>query len=274
MQIFHYQFIHNALFASVLLAVVVGFIGTYIVARRLVFLSGGITHASFGGIGLGWYLGISPILGAAIFAVLSALGFEAITRRRTLREDSAIGLLWALGMAMGVFFVFLTPGYAPNLMSYLFGNILTISHTDIALLLALVVAVGLFFALFYRPILFVAFDSRYAMSQRPTGAMLIDYVLKILVALSIVFSIRAVGIILLISLLTAPANIANLLTRRFLPMVAIAALTALLALLIGLALSYGLNVPSGAAVVLVLVVLYVLMRVAVGMHRAAMCRKQ
>lgn len=273
MEILSYQFMQNALLASVLLAVVVGFVGTYIVARRLVFLSGGITHASFGGIGLGWYLGISPILGAAVFAVLSALGFEAITRRRTLREDSAIGLLWALGMALGVFFVFLTPGYAPNLMSYLFGNILTISRTDIALLLALVVVVGLFFGLFYRPILFVAFDSRYAMSQRPTGAMLIDYALKILVALSIVLSIRAVGIILLISLLTAPANIANLLTRRFLPMVAIAGATALLALLIGLGLSYGLNVPSGAAVVLVLVVFYAVVRGVVGIARAAKCNK-
>lgn len=264
----HYQFIHNALLASVLLAVVVGFIGTYIVARRLVFLSGGITHASFGGIGLGWYLGISPILGAAVFAVLSALGFEAITRRRTLREDSAIGMLWALGMALGVFFVFLTPGYAPNLMSYLFGNILTISQTDIAMLSALVAAVLLFFGLLHRPILFVAFDSRYAMSQRPTGAMLIDCVLKVLVALAIVLSIRAVGIILLISLLTAPANIANLLTRRFYPMVAISATTALLSLLAGLWLSYSLNVPSGAAVVLILVLTYGVIRLTNGILRA------
>lgn len=255
-EMLHFQFMQNALWASLLLAVVVGFVGTYIVARRLVFLSGGITHASFGGIGLAWYLGFSPIAGAAVFAVLSALGFEAITHRRAMREDSAIGMLWALGMALGVFFVFLTPGYAPNLMSYLFGNILTISQADLGLLLSMVVVIGLLLALFYRPMLFVAFDSAYAHAQRRGAALFIDYTLKVLVALSIVLSIRSVGIILLISLLTAPANIANLFTRRFGPMALLSGGIALCALLMGVAMSYGLNVPSGAAVVMVLVAMY------------------
>lgn len=263
-----FQFMHNALLASLLLSVVVGFVGTYIVARRLVFLSGGITHASFGGIGLAWYLGLNPIAGAAVFAVLSALGFGAITRRYAMREDSAIGMLWALGMALGVFFVFLTPGYAPNLMSYLFGNILTVSRTDIYLLLALVVGIVLFLMLFYRPMLFVAFDQGYAYVQRRGASLFIDYVLKLLVALSIVLSIRAVGIVLLISLLTAPANIANLFTRRFGRMAVLSGSIALCALLVGVGLSYGLNVPSGAAVVVVLVAMYGVARMGQWMVRA------
>lgn len=252
---FSYQFIQNALFASLLISIVVAFIGTYIVARRLVFLSGGITHASFGGIGIAYYFGLNPILGAAVFAVLSAIGLESLTKGRLMREDSAIGMLWALGMAVGVFFVFLTPGYAPNLMSFLFGNILTISTTDIIQLLALVVAIVAFFMLFYRPILFIAFDDKFAQTQlKSTG--LINNALKILIALAIVFSIRAIGIILLISLLTIPANIANLFSKQFKVIIALSGVVSLLSIVLGIVISYSLNVPSGAAIVIILVAIY------------------
>ena len=132
-----YDFFRNALLAALLAAISCGIIGTYIVSRRMVFISGGITHASFGGIGIGYYFGFNPILGAAGFAVLSALGIEYSSRRTEVREDSAIAILWALGMAIGIIFVFMTPGYAPNLMSYLFGNILTVSSIDILMLTAL-----------------------------------------------------------------------------------------------------------------------------------------
>ena len=254
-----YQFIQNALWASLLISVVAGFIGTYIVARRLVFLSGGITHASFGGIGIAYYLGANPILGATVFAVLSALGLESLTKDRSMREDSAIGILWAFGMAVGVFFVFLTPGYAPNLMSFLFGNILTISTADIVQLLSLVVVILAFFGIFYRPILFIAFDERYARFQLKSTS-LINISLKILVALAIVFSIRAIGIILLISLFSIPANIANLFTKRFGRIIWLSGVVSLLSIVLGIVLSYGLNVPSGAAVVIVLTLLYAVSR--------------
>jgi len=132
--IFQYQFILNAFLAALLVSIAAGIVGSYIVARRLVFLSGGITHASFGGIGIAYYLGLNPILGAAIFAVITAFGIESLSSRYKVREDSAIGIMWSVGMAIGIFFVFLTPGYAPNLMSFLFGSILTVTKQDVYLL--------------------------------------------------------------------------------------------------------------------------------------------
>ncbi len=254
-QFFHYSFIQNAFFAAVLLSVITGFIGSYIVVRRLVFLSGGITHASFGGIGIAWYFGLNPILGASVFSVLSALGLEYLSQGRTLREDSAIGMLWSFGMAVGILFVFLTPGYAPNLMSFLFGSILTISKTDVLLLLILALLTLLFFSVFYHPILFMAFDIDFAKTQN-VPVKFIGYTLSVLIALSIVFALRAVGIILIISLFTIPANIANTVTYRFKWIVILSSLISLISIVTGIVISYNLNVPSGATIIITMMVIY------------------
>ena len=128
MDLLQYTFFQHALLGSLLASIACGIIGTYIVTRRLVFISGGITHASFGGIGLGLFAGISPILSAAVFSVLSAFGVEWLSRRKDMREDSAIAVFWTLGMALGIMFSFLSPGFAPDLSAYLFGNILTINQ--------------------------------------------------------------------------------------------------------------------------------------------------
>ena len=129
--ILQYEFIVKGLLGAVFASITAGLVGTYIVSRRMVFLSGGITHASFGGIGIGYFLGINPVLGAAIFGILSALGVEYLSVRQKIREDSAIGILWAFGMATGIIFIYLTPGYAPNLMGYLFGSILTVTYLSL-----------------------------------------------------------------------------------------------------------------------------------------------
>jgi hypothetical protein len=126
--LFEYSFFVRGLLGAVFASITAGLAGTYIVSRRMVFLSGGITHASFGGIGIGYYLGVSPVAGAALFGILSALGVEYLSNTQKMREDSAIGILWALGMATGIIFIYLTPGYTPNLMSYLFGSILTVTN--------------------------------------------------------------------------------------------------------------------------------------------------
>ena len=254
-QFFQYAFIQNAIISAFLLSVITGFIGSYIVVRRLVFLSGGITHASFGGIGIAWYFGLNPILGATVFSVFSALGLEYLSQGRTLREDSAIGMLWSFGMAIGILFVFLTPGYAPNLMSFLFGSILTISQTDILLLLILATLTLVFFVAFYYPILFVAFDSDFAKTQN-VPVKFISYSLAVLIALSIVFAIRAVGIILIISLLTIPANIANIVTHRFRRIIVLSALISLFSIVAGIAISFRLNVPSGATIIITMMAFY------------------
>ena len=258
-EVLQYKFLIHAVLASVLCGVACGMVGTYVVCRRLVFLSGGITHSSFGGIGIAYYLGLNPLLGAFCFAVLSAIGIEACAADKRIREDSAIGLIWSLGMAVGIIFVYMTPGYAPNLMSFLFGNILSVTVSDLIGMAIVVVAVVLVFALFYRPVMYVAFDREYAASQNvPTRWM--GYLLAVLIAVTIVISIRVVGIVLLISLLTMPAVIANQLTRSFGRMMVGASVVAVMGTLIGLYASYLLDIPSGAATIFVLTVALIIVK--------------
>jgi zinc transport system permease protein len=257
--LFNFGFFRNAFIAALVASITCGIIGTYIVSRRIVFISGGITHASFGGIGMGYYFGFDPILGAIAFGILSALGIEFFTKRADLREDSAIAMLWSLGMALGVIFIFLTPGYAPNLMSYLFGNILTVSKNDLIYLFILAVFVICFFLIFYRMIIFVSFDEEFALTNN-APVRLFNALLISLVALTIVLNIRVVGIILVMSLLTIPQAIANLFTKRFDIMMIYSILFGFLGSISGLAFSYIYDIPSGAAIIFTLVVLYGLIK--------------
>ncbi len=249
------NFFRNALLASLLASIACGIIGTYIVSRRIVFISGGITHASFGGIGMGYYMGFDPILGAVMFGIFSALGIEFFTKKADLREDSAIAMLWAFGMALGIIFIFLTPGYAPNLMSYLFGNILTVSLTDLLFLTLLTVGIVAFFILFYRMILFISFDEEYALTNN-TPVRLFNMILICLVALTIVLNIRVVGIILVMSLLTIPQAISNLFTRYFHKMIYFSIFFGFVGSMSGLIFSYVYDIPSGAAIIFALVLMY------------------
>lgn len=258
-QIIDYRFLSNALIASVLSGIACGIVGTYIVCRRLVFLSGGITHSSFGGIGIAYYMGINPILGALVFAVLSAVGVEAASDRIGLREDSAIGIVWSVGMALGIIFIYLTPGYAPNLMSFLFGNILTVTHVDIVSLALLVVAILFMFTAMINPIMYVAFDREYSRTQGVHTKM-ISYLMSIVIALTIVFSIRVVGIVMLISLLTIPSVIVNSLTRSFRKITYWAAVVAIVGNIVGLYVSYKLNIPASAATIFALTITLILVK--------------
>lgn len=214
MDLLQYTFFQHALLGSLLASIACGIIGTYIVTRRLVFISGGITHASFGGIGLGLFAGISPILSAAVFSVLSAFGVEWLSRRKDMREDSAIAVFWTLGMALGIMFSFLSPGFAPDLSAYLFGNILTINQADLWMLGILALILTGFFYLFIRPIVYIAFDREFARSQK-IPVEIFEYVLMMFIALTIVACLRMVGIVLAISLLTIPQMTANLFTYSF-----------------------------------------------------------
>ncbi len=250
-EIFQYKFLAHAALACLLCGIACGIIGTYVVCRRLVFLSGGITHASFGGIGMAYYFGANPLLGALIFSILSAWGIETFTSRKQIREDSAIGLIWSLGMAIGIIFIYLTPGYAPNLMSFLFGNILSVTSTDIVWMAIVDAVILLIFTTMYRPILYVAFDREYARSQNfPTR--IISYLMATLVAITIVISIRVVGIVLLISLLTIPAVIGNLISKSFSRILVYGSVIAALSAFAGLYISYKTNIPSGASTIFVL----------------------
>jgi zinc transport system permease protein len=251
----HYTFFQHALLGSLLASVACGIIGTYIVTRRLVFISGGITHASFGGIGIGLFAGISPILSAAVFSVLSAFGVEWLSKRKDMREDSAIAVFWTFGMAIGIIFSFLSSGFAPDLSAYLFGNILTIGRGDLWLLGALVVVLGVFFYLFLRPIIAIAFDREFARSQK-LPVRTLEYALMALIALTIVACLRMVGIVLALSLLTIPQMTANLFTFSFKRMIGLSIGIGLLGCLGGLLLSYRWNVPSGASIIFVSILIY------------------
>ncbi len=257
--LFTYDFFVHAFLASLFAAVSCGIIGTYIVSRRIVFISGGITHASFGGIGIGYFLGISPLLGAAVFAVLSGLGIQYFTRKARVREDSSIAIWWSLGMAVGIIFIYLTPGYAPNLMSYLFGSILTVSNTEIWLMAVLSLGLIAFFVFMYRTILYVAFDEDFA---HTTGlpVQLINYILISLIALTIVLNIRVVGIILILSLLTIPQASANLFTKDFKKMIFLSVLIAFIGSFAGLLISYFADIPSGASIIFTLVFIFGLLK--------------
>jgi zinc transport system permease protein len=244
-----YEFMRNALMAGLLAAVACGIVGVYVVVKRIVFISGGIAHASFGGIGLGYFLGVNPIIGALFFSLASGLAIGGITRRTRLPEDTAIGILWALGMALGVVFIALTPGYAPDLMSYLFGNILTVPMSDILLMLALdAVIIGIVVAL-YKEYLILSFDEEYGTAiGMPVEKLYL--LLLAMIALTVVVLIRVVGMILVIALLTFPAAMARQFTHNMKTMMFLSVLFGFLFTFGGLWLSYELNLPSGATIIL------------------------
>jgi zinc transport system permease protein len=260
LELFSYNFFQNALLAAVFTSISCGIIGTYIVTKRIVFISGGITHASFGGIGLGYLLGINPVISAIVFSVMSALGIEYLSKKTEVREDSAIAIMWSFGMALGIIFIFLSPGYAPNLMNYLFGSILTVSKLDIYLSLTLALTVSVFFLLFFKTILFISFDEEYART-RNVSVQLMNYILISFVALTIVLSIKVAGIILVISLLTIPQVTANLYFKNFKMIVFTSVIIGFIGSAGGLVLSYFLNIPSGASIIFLLVFMFILLRI-------------
>ncbi len=259
LELLKYHFFINALLGAIFASITCGIIGTYIVSKRIVFISGGISHASFGGIGLGYYLGINPVLGAAIFALLSGISIEYISKKSGIRKDSMIGILWSFGMACGIIFVYITPGYAPDLMTYIFGNILTISGFDIYLMLGLSIIIIATFLLLFKEILYIAFDEEYA-KTKGVNTEIINYILICLISLTIVINIRMAGIILVISLLTIPQAIANLISKDFKNIIFLSITFGFIASISGLIISYSLNIPSGPSIIFSLVIIFMILR--------------
>lgn len=260
MDLLHYTFFQHALLGSLLASILCSFIGTYIVSRRLVFISGGITHASFGGIGLGVYLGLNPIFSAMVFAVGSAFGVEWMSQHGHVREDSAIAVFWTFGMSIGIICSFMSPGFMPDLPSFLFGSILTINASDLWLLGIMTGITAVFFTTFLRPIQYVAFDSTFARSQN-LPVTLIEYIMMALIALTIVSTLRMVGIVLAISLLTIPQMTANLLTFSFKHIIGLSIIIGWADCLAGLSISYWFNVPSGASIIFSGIIMYAVVKV-------------
>lgn len=255
--IFQYEFIIKGLLGAVFASITAGLVGTYIVCRRMVFLSGGITHASFGGIGIGYFLGINPVLGAALFGILSALGVEYLSVRQKIREDSAIGILWAFGMATGIIFIYLTPGYSPNLIGYLFGSILTVTNADIIALGIMSVLLIIYFSVFYRTMLYISYDESFARTYS-SYVNTFKYITTSLVALTIVLNIRMAGVVLVLSLLTVPPNIAMIFTRVYSRIIIWSIISGFIGTAAGYIISYYLGIPVGATIIFTLVILWVM----------------
>ena len=245
-----YNFLQNAILAGVLSSLACGVTGVYVVVKRITFISGGIAHAILGGIGVAYYLGKSPLLGAVITALLSAflLGMINLTARQ--HEDTIIGALWAVGMAVGIIFMTLTPGYSVDLMSFLFGNILMVTTPVLRVLFSLDLVILLVVTVFYRQFLLVCYDEEYArLRGLPVKALYI--LLLALIALTVVILIKVVGLIMVIALLTLPAAVAGLFTHQLRHMMILASGLGLLFILVGLVFSYQLNLPSGATIVII-----------------------
>lgn len=266
MEILEYTFFRNALLGLMLISVASAVIGTYVIVRRLMFVSGGVTHACFGGLGLGYYLGMNPLLMAGVFAVGSSLGVEWVSTRYHVREDSAISVVWALGMAIGVLFIFLTPGYVPELNNFLFGSILTIGQTDLLIFAAYLLVLLGFVGVYFRPIMACAFDSDFA---RTIGmpVRLINSAMMVLVSVCIVLTLKLIGIMLLMSLFAIPQMIAEVFTTRLRPMIALAVVVSLLCSVAGLFISYYTNVPASATIVLTLIAAYAVVRIGKEMRK-------
>lgn len=259
MEILEYTFFRNALWGILLVSVACTMIGTYIVTRRMVFLSGGITHACFGGLGMGYWLGLSPVGCAAGFAVVGALCVDWL-HKRNVRNDSAIAVIWALGMALGTLFVFMTAGYVPELNTFLFGNVLTITPRDLWVMLTFTAALALFYTLFYPYIVAISFDADYARTRR-LPVTFINTAMTVFTSLCIVLTIKMIGIMLLMSLMTLPQITAEIFTGRYRRLLILSGIVSIACSVGGLFASYYLSVPASATIVLLMIVSYIVSRI-------------
>lgn len=260
---FSYSFFQNAFISAILASIVCGIIGTIIVEKKLVMMSGGIAHTSFGGIGLGYLLGFEPILGAFGFSVLAALSISTINKRVKTNSDVIVGIFWSVGMSLGIFFVSFMPGYPPDMTSYLFGDILTVSNFSLNMMIVANVIVLASVILLFNYWKAYLFDEEFSkVIGISTG--LLEKFLFIMIALTIVVLLKVVGIILVIALLTIPPAIAKLFTYDLKNMMIISSILGIIFTVSGLFLSYAFNIASGATIILLSATTYFILAFAKG----------
>jgi ABC-type Mn2+/Zn2+ transport system permease subunit len=249
MELLSYHYMQRALFAGTLIGIVCAVIGTYVVLKGLSFIGAGIAHASFGGVALGFYLNLNPVLTAVIFCLATAWGIGLVSRKGRVKEDTAVGIFFASTMALGILLIGLMRGYNVDLFGYLFGSILAVSRDDVWITLGLGAAVLLLVLLFFKELLFVTFDAEMA-AVTGVPAARIYFLLITLIALTVVLSIKVVGIVLVSALLVTPAAAAYQLTENFRRMMLLSILIGVSSTVGGLLLSDRLNTASGATIVL------------------------
>ncbi len=244
-----YSFIQNALIAGALVSIIAGIIGALVVVNRMLFLAGGIAHAVYGGVGMAIFFGLPIFLSTGIFAMVIALLIAFLSFKEKHRLDTYIGLIWAMGMALGVILIDLTPGYQSDLMSYLFGSILAVTTQDLWFMGALLLVIFLTVLFFYRDFLALSYDPEFA-QLRGVPVKTFYAVLLVLCALAVVVAIRVVGLIMVIALLSIPTYIAEKLADSLAKMMFLSGLLALIFTIIGLYLSYTFDLTSGASIIM------------------------
>ncbi|MCF7923580.1 MAG: metal ABC transporter permease [Candidatus Izimaplasma sp.] len=254
--LFEYQFLQNALFATILASIVGGLVGVIIVEKKLVMMTGGIAHTSYGGVGLGYLVGFEPIFGAFMFSIVAALGIGFIKNKTTGIKDVIIAMFWSLGMALGILFIGLMPGYPPEVTSYLFGNILSVTRFDLILMTILTVLVVSIILIYFQDWKAHLFDQEFTKIMRKNTTLL-ENTLLVLLALTVVVLIRVVGIILVIALLSIPAAASALLTGKLYLRMIYSILFSFVFIFVGLVVSYYTDFPSGAIIVFTAILLYI-----------------
>ena len=257
LELFNYSFFTHSAIAVLLTGLITGIVGSFVVVRRMVFISGGITHSSFAGLGLGFFLGQNPLLYAIGATILSGLGVEWLSRKGAVREDSAIAAIWSLGMALGILFTFLTPGYTPSLSSFLFGNILLVTPLELCMLGLYLLVTALLIGFFYWPLLYTSFDPEF-MQIRRLHHRLYQYGMMVWICIGIVLSIRVMGIMMVMSMLTLPQMTISRYTHSFKRLIIGSTLLSTFTVLIALFASYYLNLPTGVLSVILLSVVFLL----------------
>ncbi len=252
-----FDFMQNALMAGILVSIACGIIGTFVVVNRIVFISGGIAHAAYGGIGLGYFFQFNPIWGAIAFGLISALGMGWVEQQTKQRGDTLIGVMWAIGMAIGIILIDFTEGYKAGLESYLFGSILAVPRSDLWLMFGVDCVIIALIALLYKELLAISFDPVFATTRNlPVRSLYL--VLVGLIALTVVMVMQIVGLIMVIALLTIPAAIASQWQKKITTMMGLASLLGISFTTTGLWLSYRFNLTSGATIILVSGIAYLI----------------
>ena len=273
------SFLQHALLAGVLAGVACGVVGSFVVVRRITSIAGAIAHCVLGGLGAARWLQVvhgqswaSPMLGAVVASLIAAMVIGLVTLRGREREDTVIGALWAVGMAVGILFISRTPGYDQDLMSYLFGNILLVRGTDLWLMLALDVVVVALTVMLYPQLQAICFDEEFA-RVRGLRVELYYVLLLVLTAVTVVLLVSVVGIVLVIALLTLPVAIAGRFTSTLRCMMVLSSLLTIVFTISGLALSYGPDLPAGATTIVLTGIVYLAV-LALGALREASARRR
>ena len=262
-----FGFVQRGIMASVLVAVVCGVLGSFVVLKKLAFIGDALAHASFGGVALAFVLGLNVYVGAFVFALATALGIGVVTERGRVSSDTAIGVLFSGTFAFGILIISRVDEYTTDLFGYLFGDVLSITDSDLWRMAAFGLLVLALVAVFYRQLLFVAFDPVVAAASG-LPARSLEYLLLALLGITIVTAIQAVGIVLVVALLVTPAATASLLTRRFHRMMLLSSTIGGFSAVLGIYLSYYLDLASGAAIILVATVLFFVALALGGFSRA------